>query len=229
MEAIINNKRRLSSDEIVYIEKFIKYSDVKYYEIYYELLDHMIESVEQKLAEMPELDFAEAVKLARLDFQPLGFNGIMEERIKNLKKETQRDLWNRFKSYWTWPKAVGSLLVFLMFYGSFYILESKWILIVVAIAILGTFIFNFFKTYKFWKKDGNRLLIIEQLNGYGFFLFMFSYSFNIFFNPKFSFQEHPFIILFYSFVFTSILINIHIYLKIHEQLLPEIKKVYFAK
>uniref|UniRef100_UPI00404AFC98 hypothetical protein n=1 Tax=Flavobacterium sp. TaxID=239 RepID=UPI00404AFC98 len=228
MENKALKKRKLISDEISYIEKFIVYSEVKYYEIYYELLDHMIESVEEKLTETPEMDFAEAVKLARLDFQPLGFNGIMEERLKYLRKETDRDIWIRYKAYWTWPKAVGSLLVFLMFYGAFYILESKWIFFMIAIAILGTFIFNFSKTYKFRKKEGKRLLIIEQLNGYGNFLLMISYFFNIFFNPKFSFQEHPLIILFYSFLFTSILINIHIYLKIHEQLLPEIKRIYFA-
>jgi hypothetical protein len=60
--------RRLEEKEIAYIKNLIVYSDVKYYEVFHELLDHMIESVEQKLAETPEMDFAEAVKKAQLDF-----------------------------------------------------------------------------------------------------------------------------------------------------------------
>lgn len=232
MENKALKKRKLISDEISYIEKFIVYSDVKYYEIYYELLDHMIESVEQKLAESPEMDFAEAVKLARLDFQPLGFNGIMEERLKNLRKETDRDIWTRYKSYWTWPKAVGSLGVFWTFFVALRVFAFKWIFLLIAMIILGVIAYNVFKTFKYWKKDGKRMLIVEQLNGYGLFIFLYSSSFNIFTNGgivEMTKYENPIVQVFFSFLFTSVLIHVHIYLKIHEQLLPEIKKVYFAK
>jgi len=149
-----------------------------------------------------------------------------------LRKETNRDTWLRYKSYWTWPKAVGSLGVFWAFFVALRIFAFKWIFLSIAIIILGVITYNVFKTYKYWKKDGKRMLLIEQLNGYGLFLILYSSSFNIFTNGgivEMTNYENPIVQMFFSFLFTSVLIHVHIYLKLHEQLLPEIKKVYFAK
>ena len=217
--------RRLEEKEIAYIKNLIVYSDVKYYEVFHELLDHMIESTEQKLASEPQMSFEEAVKKSQLEFQPLGFNGIMEERRKNLRKETNRDTWLRYKSYWTWPKAVGSLGVFWTFFVALRVFAFKWIFLLIAMIILGVIAYNVFKTFKYWKKDGKRMLIIEQLNGYGLFLILYSSSFNIFTNGGFvemTNYENLIVQVFFSFLFTSVLIHVHIYLKLHEQLLPEI-------
>ena len=43
---------KLNDEQVNYIEKYIQWYDIKYYEIYMEILDHMILSVEAILEEV---------------------------------------------------------------------------------------------------------------------------------------------------------------------------------
>ena len=46
---------KLTAEQITYIENYIKSFDIKYYEVYMEILDHMILSVEAILEENKEI------------------------------------------------------------------------------------------------------------------------------------------------------------------------------
>ena len=48
---------KLTAEQITYIENYIKSFDIKYYEVYMEILDHIILSVEEILEENKEISF----------------------------------------------------------------------------------------------------------------------------------------------------------------------------
>ena len=59
---------QLNNNHITYIENYIKGFDIKYYEVYMEILDHMILSVEEILEENKEISFEDAVVRAKKQF-----------------------------------------------------------------------------------------------------------------------------------------------------------------
>ncbi len=69
---------KLTEKQITYIENYIKSFDIKYYEVYMEILDHMILSVEDLLDNNKEVTFEEAVVKAKVEgFGKKGFRGMM--------------------------------------------------------------------------------------------------------------------------------------------------------
>ena len=82
---------KLTAKQISYIENYIKSFDIKYYEVYMEILDHMILSVEAILEENNEISFEDAVLKAKVEgFGKKGFNGMMNEKQKDLSKQMER-------------------------------------------------------------------------------------------------------------------------------------------
>ncbi|MEI2421153.1 hypothetical protein V6O07_12845, partial [Arthrospira platensis SPKY2] len=49
----------------------------------------------------------------------------------------------------------------------------------VAVIFLLAIIYNIFKTYKYWKKEGKKMLIIEQIKSYTVFFVLYSSIFNV--------------------------------------------------
>ena len=76
----------LSNLEIEKIDTYIKSFNIKYYEIYSEILDHMILSTENYVTH-ERLSFEEAMLKTKKDFGPKGFKGLIKERqaFYNLK------------------------------------------------------------------------------------------------------------------------------------------------
>ena len=84
---------KLTEEQITYIENYIKSFDIKYYEVYMEILDHMILSVEAILEENKEITFEDAVLKAKVDgFGKKGFRGMMDEKLKLAQNRQTFDL-----------------------------------------------------------------------------------------------------------------------------------------
>lgn len=75
----------------------------------------MICSVEAILTEK-EISLKDAIQLAKTYFEPLGFEGIMEERQRELRKKFSIAHWNSIKEFFKFPQIVFSIVLFTSFY-----------------------------------------------------------------------------------------------------------------
>ena len=108
---------KLSKEQITYIENYIKQKDINYYEIYMEILDQMILSVEELLEKNPSTNFEEAVLIAKVEgFGIKGFRGLLREKLKLAQKQARKDNLKRIKEHFTFPKVFLTLSVFVCYY-----------------------------------------------------------------------------------------------------------------
>ena len=108
---------KLTEEQITYIENYIKSFDIKYYEVYMEILDHMILSVEAILEENKEITFEDAVLKAKVDgFGKKGFRGMMDEKLKLAQNQARKQNNKMIKEYFTFPKIVMTLSVFVGYF-----------------------------------------------------------------------------------------------------------------
>lgn len=225
--------KKLNEEEIEYIKKQFDFSQLNYYEVYQEILDHMIESTQIILEEQPTITLKDAVTQARLEFGAYNFKQMEQERLQIQRKAVNREAWIHYKNYWTWPKFVGSVGLLILIYISLHFIEIKWIMANVAVIFLLAIIYNIFKTYKYWKKEGKKMLIIEQIKSYTVFFVLYSSIFNVLTNLGLLGQiwnyENPLVVIFFSLLICSSLIHVHIFIKIHSRLMPKIKSLYYAK
>ena len=108
---------KLTEEQITYIENYIKSFDIKYYEVYMEILDHMILSVEAILEENKEITFEDAVLKAKVDgFGKKGFRGMMDEKLKLAQNQARKQNNKMIKEYFTFPKIMMTIAVFVGFF-----------------------------------------------------------------------------------------------------------------
>ena len=72
---------KLTEEQITYIENYIKSFDIKYYEVYMEILDHMILSVEAILEENKEIVFEDAVLRAKMEKKKKNMQTIVNPKL----------------------------------------------------------------------------------------------------------------------------------------------------
>jgi hypothetical protein len=89
---------KLTKEQTSHIETYIASFDIKYYEIYMEILDHLILGVEAILEEDKTISFENAVVKAKVEgFGRVSFNVMMEEKVKLAHKKNAK---NNNKTRW---------------------------------------------------------------------------------------------------------------------------------
>jgi len=149
---------KLAEEQITYIENYIKRNDVKYYEVYMEILDHMVLSVEAILENDKEISFEDAVVQAKKQFgkNGYGFQSFSEEKLNSFRERERTMYLKEIKKFFTFPKIVLTLIGFLgfVFFLGYFEKPMKttnfFILILIIIA---------FSQLKFWYKN-------RKINGY---------------------------------------------------------------
>lgn len=107
----------LSTKDIEQIDTYVKSFNIKYYEIYSEILDHMILSTENYVIN-EGLPFEEAIIAAKKDFGPKGFNGLIKERLAFYNSKNRKDYLKAIKVFFSFPKIIFTiLLIFALTYG----------------------------------------------------------------------------------------------------------------
>ena len=164
---------KLTEEQITYIENYIKSFDIKYYEVYMEILDHMILSVEAILEENKEITFEDAVLKAKVDgFGKKGFRGMMDEKLKLAQNQARRQNNKMIKEYFTFPKIVMTLSVFVgyfVFLGFFDDPKKININCIVFIGLLAILQFVYF--WKFRKINKLNVLKTQVLSNMYFLSF----------------------------------------------------------
>ena len=154
---------KLNDQQIAYIENYIKRFDIKYYEIYMEILDHMILSVVAILEKDKEIVFEDAVIQAKVEgFGKKGFRGIMDERVQILNKIYKKKYWILIKDYFKFPQIVLTIIIFTLFFVGTNLFKTnpRIILFPVFIIVFYVLIDWLRVIYKFGKKKKLKLIYI---------------------------------------------------------------------
>lgn len=222
---------KLTAKQISEIDSYINTFNIDYYELKQEFLDHMVCSVEAIL-DQKQIDLKEAIIEAKLDFQPLGFRGIMEERQAELRKQYKKEHWNSIKDFFKFPQVVGTISLFISFYivlGLFLnALKVGNILIIIG---FGFMFFEFIKLYKLRKKEKQLLLRVETFLSEKLMLAtILPQSFFNFFNGfKGSLDVNNSIIkIIVSLVLTYSFLSLIVFTKVARKEIYEVKRLYFS-
>ena len=123
---------KLTAENIQFIDNYLKNSEVIYYDIRMEMLDHVATAVEQKMA-AENLDFYDAFK----SYMVVNKKGLMLQNEKTLKFNFRFII--PFLKYCAKPQ---NLLVFLFSYLLFYFGIQKYSVLLVSRIIVGTVFFG---------------------------------------------------------------------------------------
>ena len=223
---------KLTEKQISYIENYIKSFDIKYYEVYMEILDHMILSVEAILEENNEISFEDAVLKAKVEgFGKKGFKGMMNEKQKQAQIQARKLNKKMIKEYFTFPKVVMTLTVFLGYFLFLSFFDDPKILNLLSISVVAFLsIFQIIYTYKFRKINGMYLLkyqILTQIYSLSFTTLNITNALNILGKESLDFN-HILMRLFMTLVFTFSLISLLVYIEIRKKTIEELKTQIFV-
>ncbi|UGS21138.1 hypothetical protein [Flavobacterium cyclinae] len=223
---------KLTAKQISYIENYIKSFDIKYYEVYMEILDHMILSVEAILEENNEISFEDAVLKAKVEgFGKKGFKGMMNEKQKQAQIQARKLNNKMIKEYFTFPKIVMTLSVFvgyLLFLECFEDPRKVHAIISTALMFFGFSQYLYFK--KFQKIKNFYILKTHMLNFASMLLFpiyQLSNTILIFGKESIDF-DHILTRLFMTIVFTFLWISLFVYIEIRKRTIEELKTQIFV-
>lgn len=223
---------KLTNEQTSYIENYISNFDLKYYEIYMEILDHLILAVEDILEEDKNIPIEKAVLKAKLDgFGKGGFEGMMEEKVKLAHKKNVKNNNKMIRQYFTFPKIVLTLFIFTAYYFFLSLFENpvKANLISVA-SVCFTGIFQFIYSWKYRKHNKRFILKTEVLNSTFFLSFLGVNITQLFANfGKDSIDfNHILVRLFMTLIFTFSFISVLVYIEVRKKTIIELKNEIFA-
>lgn len=223
---------QLNTDQITYIENYIQRDDIKYYEIYMEILDHMILSVEAILEKDTTIYFEKAVEKAKIEgFGYEGYNGIMDDKVKLALKKIRKENFRMIQDYFTFPKIVFTCLVaifYFMFLSSF---ENPSKANLVAILIVGTTgICQMLYARKYRKFNEQYVLKTLVLNSTYFISFLganITQLYTSFGKESIDFN-HIFMRLMMTLIFTFSVLAVLVYIEIRKKTIKEVQHQIFV-
>ncbi len=146
----------LSDAQIKKLFEFCEKKQVRYYDVQLELVDHLANSIEEKMEANPLLSFEEALQIVYKDFGIFGFSHIIREKETSVYQEQRKIFYALVKEQLGWPAIflfIASAILFLSFFaftGAF--VEVVIFLMIAAIIILSYTNFSIKKLRKRSKK-----------------------------------------------------------------------------
>ncbi|CAM3564166.1 hypothetical protein FLGE108171_03155 [Flavobacterium gelidilacus] len=224
---------KLTAEQTTYIENYIKKNDIKYYEVYMEILDHMILSVEDILENDKEISFQDAVMKAKVEGfgRKKGFSGLVLEKQKLAQKKVRDINFRQIKEYFTFPKITLTLSVFILYYLFISFFENPAKPNMIAIAIVGfVAIFQLFYSRKYRKINKLYVLKTQTLNS-SYLLALagtqVTQAYTILGKESIDFN-HVLMRLFMTLVFTFSLISLLVFIEIRKKTVEELKTQIFV-
>jgi len=168
-------KKQLTISQIKELHKLVQGNAIKYYDVEVEIVDHYASAIEAIWEKEPELSFYQAQE--RVYKELWDFKGIEQEKIRQVTKQANKDIWIALKSMFGWPKFAELLLLFsicwfsLTWFKSTYWGESGYVyllffsLMILPILLEGTALRNFDKN-----RNKHFLSLYRVTTTYSFFL-----------------------------------------------------------
>lgn len=151
----------LTKENIEYLFFYCGKHFVKYYEVQVELVDHLANAIESKMAADPKLTFEKALDEVHQSFGVRGFAPLVSEKQIAVEKQSRKLFWKLFKDQFRWPKILGFLvLTAVMFTVSTLDLSIfKWSFVSIMIAGFIIEIYSVLKIHILLAHTGKKFLL----------------------------------------------------------------------
>jgi hypothetical protein len=106
----------LTNEQVEALFAFCRKHDVQYYDVQVELVDHLANAIEDKMAAQPAMGFEEALKQVYKSFGKAGFVPLVNEKQKAAKQYNRKLLRRLLREQLGWPKVFIGLTIFAALY-----------------------------------------------------------------------------------------------------------------
>ncbi|WP_298762967.1 hypothetical protein [uncultured Polaribacter sp.] len=140
---------KLSEIQIDNLYKFTRKHYVYHYDVQTELVDHLANDIEQIWQEHPNLSFEDARDKSFKKFGIFGFMDVIEAKQKQMNKRYTKIMWRFFSEWFTMPKLMTTLAIFMSLFLVLKITFSEYILLAFLLILIT---FDIIKQIKAKKK-----------------------------------------------------------------------------
>jgi hypothetical protein len=159
---------KLTQSQIENLYKFTRKHYVYHYDVQSELVDHLANDIEEIWQEYPTISFKDARDKSFKKFGIFGFMDVIEAKQKQMNKRYRKILWRFFSDWFTLPKVMTTLAVFLSLFMVLKIQYSEYFLLVVLFIIVSYDLIKQSKERKLQKKKETKkekIFLLEAMIG----------------------------------------------------------------
>lgn len=157
---------KLTQLQIQNLYAFTRQHYVEHYDLQTELVDHLANDIESVWLTETNLSFEEARDKAFKKFGVFGFMDVVERRQKAMNKRYIKYLWIELKPWFTLPKLITTIALFLVIYMALSSVLAKPLLITFY-ALVCVFVFykslQLKKQFKIRKQASNKKWMLEEI------------------------------------------------------------------
>ena len=159
---------KLTEIQIDNLYKFTRQHFVYHYDVQTELVDHLANDIEKIWEENPKISFEEARDKSFKKFGVFGFMDVIEAKQKQMNKRYWHLLLRFVKEWFTLPKVITTLLIFL---GVFWLIQIPFAEIAVVSVLFILVVFEMVASYKIRKehkakeKTDEKIFLLEAMIG----------------------------------------------------------------
>jgi len=176
---------KLTENQIDELYKFTREHYVYFYDVQSELVDHLANDIEEIWVDKPKLSFEDARDTSFKKFGIFGFMDVIDAKQKAMNKRYWKIILRFAKEWFTVPKIVITLAVFLSFFSLLQIPFSEYIFLVTLLILITLemrIVYFVRKQHKKKEAKKEKIFLLESMIGdtkNGFTGFTFINLFNI--------------------------------------------------
>lgn len=159
----MKNETQLSQEEVQKLFAFVKSKYVRYVDLQYELVDHLASSIEDIQEADPKVSFEAALKKTYSRFPITGFTHFVENKQKALSRYWNKAVFRHVREYFKLPKIILLCILSFLIYSAFQVLPHPYVMILVYVLILTSFILNFRRVI-INRKETEKYLFLQSYN-----------------------------------------------------------------
>lgn len=161
-------QQSLTAEQLKQIETQVtEYGGSQYLELHIEFCDHLSTAIESAWASGSEESFEVLLVREIRKFGYAGLRILSQNKEKDIKQKYKKEAWQLFKSCWTWPKMLITLLLGVLFYGLFISIANMdlriWLYAVLWFSGYFYIIPFFYKHFKALKRQAIKVLAMKML------------------------------------------------------------------
>ncbi len=157
---------KLTQSQIQNLYTFTRQHYVEHYDLQTELVDHLANDIESVWQTQPTLPYEQARDKAFKKFGVFGFMDVVERRQKAMSKRYIKYLWDELKQWFTLPKAITTMALFVIIYMALTSVLAVYFLITFY-ALVCVFVFykslQLKKQFKIRKEASNKKWMLEEI------------------------------------------------------------------
>jgi len=185
----------LTNEQIEQLFDFCRRHSVTYYDVQVELVDHLANAIEDKMAAQPTLGFEAALQQVYKSFGRTGFAPVVREKQKAAHSYNRKLMWRLFKQQLGWPKIFLAATIFTIMYVLMQWENKMPVRLVVILGVVTMTIIMMVTVYRLrnWQKRTGKKFLLVNMAGMGNLVFLPINCLNIinpFISGKSNFLNH---------------------------------------